>query len=210
MAYTIYKIGYDHTKHHNIRFSASFLNSLNALLFEGKSFSFMEKLYIHQLKNRYRRRNEKTKALVLETLHDTFSRNGISVDQKIERVYDAIALFSDDFFQSVLESTVKDFERLDLINIVRKLSSSLFGVLLVLPFLSTLKHLFKERKPAGTPPAGFHRPGHRRTEPRVAWFTDTINDLNGVSTTLQKIGWLARGEGQGPAPGVLPRGGRKP
>jgi glycosyltransferase involved in cell wall biosynthesis len=194
MAYTIYKIGYDHTKHHNIRFSASFLNSLNALLFEGRSFSFMEKLYIHQLKNRYRRRNQRTKALVLETLHDTFSRNGISVDQKIERVYDAIALFSDDFFQSVLESTVKDFERLDLINVIRKLSSALFGVLLVLPFLSTLKHLCKERKLLGR-----LRREYIGQEPqsgaRVAWFTDTINDMNGVSSTLRKLGWLAREKG---------------
>jgi glycosyltransferase involved in cell wall biosynthesis len=195
MAYAIYKIGYDHTKHHNIRFSASFLNSLNALLFEGKSFSFMEKLYIHQLKNRYRRRNQRTKALVLETLHDTFSRNGISVDQKIERVYDAIALFSDDFFQSVLESTIKDFERLDLINIVRKLSSSLFGVLLVLPFLSTLKHLFKERRLLGRLRRDFTGQ-EPKNGARVAWFTDTINDLNGVSTTLQKLGWLAREKGK--------------
>jgi len=195
MAYTIYKIGYDHTKHHNIRFSASFLNSLNGLLFEGKSFSFMEKLYIHQLKNRYRRRNEKTKALVLETLRDTFSRNGISVDQKIDRVYDAIALFSDDFFQSVLDSTVKDIERLDLINIVRKLSSSLFGVLLMLPFLSTLKHLFKERRlleRVGREFSGQESQGCRR----VAWFTDTIQDLNGVSSTLKKLGWLALEKGK--------------
>jgi len=198
LAYTVYKIGYDHTKHHNIRFSTSFLNSLNSLnslLFEGKSFSFMEKLYIHKLKNRYRRRNEKTKALVLESLHQIFSRNGISADQKIERVYDAIALFADNFFQSVLDSTVKDFERLDLINLVRKLSSSLFGVLLVLPFLSTLKHMFKDRgllerlgrELGGEPP---------RAGARVVWFTDTINDLNGVSMTLRKIGQLAWEQGR--------------
>ncbi len=195
LAYTVYKIGYDHTKHHGIRFSASFLNSLNGLLFEGKSFTFMEKLYIHQLKNRYRRRNEKTKALLLETLHDTFSRNGISVDQKIDRVYDAIALFSDDYFQSVLDSTVKHLERLDIINILRRFSSSLFGVLLVLPFLSTLKHLFKDRRLLERLRREFIgiRP---EASARVVWFTDTINDLNGVSMTLKQIGWLAHERGR--------------
>jgi glycosyltransferase involved in cell wall biosynthesis len=35
----------------------------------------------------------------------------------------------------------------------------------------------------------------QRTQRRVFWFTDTINDLNGVSVTLKNIGWLSHRRG---------------
>ncbi len=35
----------------------------------------------------------------------------------------------------------------------------------------------------------------KRTQKRIFWFTDTINDLNGVSVTLKNIGWLSHKRG---------------
>jgi hypothetical protein len=53
----------------------------------------------------------------------------------VERIYGAIAAFSDTFFNAILESVTRDLTKLDVINFLRKISSSLFGVLMILPHM---------------------------------------------------------------------------
>jgi glycosyltransferase involved in cell wall biosynthesis len=51
--------------------------------------------------------------------------------------------------------------------------------------------MFQDRRMLEKLEEGF-LPAVRKQEKRVLWFTDTISNLNGVSVTLKKVGWLAR------------------
>jgi len=55
---------------------------------------------------------------------------------------------------------------------------------------SPIKYIFLDgRKNLSPMPA--HPDAGLDSEKRILWFTDTINDLNGPSVTLKKLGWLA-------------------
>lgn len=55
---------------------------------------------------------------------------------------------------------------------------------------SPIKYIFLDgRKNLSPMPA--HPDSGLDSEKRILWFTDTINDLNGPSVTLKKLGWLA-------------------
>ena len=190
LAFSIYKIAWDFTQDRGIRLPQPGIGNLSEMLFARRSVTWLERLSLRRLKSRYNRRNERTRALVMEALDGALLRRDLPIEDRIDRVYDALIQFSDEFFRATIESFVKGLRKLDLINLLRKASSSLFGVLVVLPFLTTLKHLFQDRRILERLQEEF-LPHLRACAPRVVWFTDTICDLNGVSVTLQKIGWLA-------------------
>ena len=75
------------------------------------------------------------------------------------------------------------------------MSFSLPGILLSVPFLSAFKHLHADKHLLRNLRGGL---GLKRRPPgkRVLWFTDTLTDLNGVSVTLRRIGWMAHREGR--------------
>lgn len=62
-----------------------------------------------------------------------------------------------------------------------------------MPFFSPLRYvLFQNREIIKK--LAPERPRDRR-EKRILWFTDTLNDLNGPSVTLKKLGWLSHRKG---------------
>jgi len=62
-----------------------------------------------------------------------------------------------------------------------------------MPFFSPLRYvLFQNREIIKK--LAPERPCDRR-EKRILWFTDTLNDLNGPSVTLKKLGWLSHRKG---------------
>jgi glycosyltransferase involved in cell wall biosynthesis len=65
------------------------------------------------------------------------------------------------------------------------------SLLFSMPFFSPVKYLFLEGQKGLSPLASSYPAGELDTEKRILWFTDTINDLNGPSVTLKKLGWLA-------------------
>ncbi len=65
------------------------------------------------------------------------------------------------------------------------------SLLFSMPFFSPVKYLFLEGRSDLSPLASAYPGGELDREKRILWFTDTINDLNGPSVTLKKLGWLA-------------------
>ncbi|MBI9091937.1 MAG: glycosyltransferase [Desulfobacterium sp.] len=114
----------------------------------------------------------------------SWSRNRtMDVEARMESIYRNMASLFDGFTTMVLESMIKDFCNGDAGRLFKNISASLPMLFISVPFFSSLKHLFldreilKELKQAYVGPTG--------DEPdRVLWFTDTINDLNGVAVSL--------------------------
>jgi glycosyltransferase involved in cell wall biosynthesis len=75
---------------------------------------------------------------------------------------------------------------------------SLSSLFLAMPLLSPLRDAMARERDKR---AAFirRRPESEKTgtTKRILWFTDTINDLNGPSVTLKKLGWLAHRKGLG-------------
>ncbi len=112
------------------------------------------------------------------------------MDGKLDKVYLHISDLADSYFKILLDSIEGDLLELNLIKLIRNFSMSIQGVFLILPFFSSIRHL---NSSVGLL-ANF-RKEHQIPEPdrsrRTLWFSDTINDLNGVSVTLKLMGHKA-------------------
>ncbi len=190
LAFIIYKVGYDHMKNKGIQFSDTLVNQLNDLLFQNHAFSIKQHYMVYQLKKNYRKRNDRIQGLLANLIQKNLKNSELNLDQKLENIYQDIADIADYIFSASIESIRKDFRKLDLINIFRQFSSMLPGVLLTFPFLSTVKHFFQDKNLLHQLETTFLHTKQQKYK-KIFWFTDTINDLNGVSVTLKKIGWLS-------------------
>ncbi len=190
-ALALYKIGYDHLAKEGARGKDSFLTKINQLIFNEAKETAKDRFLFKKVKRRYQKRNEKVMDILFRMAEESRQSITENVETWMDRLYDSLTELSDFYFQSVVNSAMRDLNRMDLITFVRKLSSSVFGVMLALPFLTSLKHMSAERPLLEAFKKDYtdeRKKGHKQ----ILWFTDTLFDLNGVSVTLQKVAELAK------------------
>jgi glycosyltransferase involved in cell wall biosynthesis len=195
LAFAIYKIAYDFSKTKSDKLPTNLISQLNEFIFENKSFSFLNKLKLKKFRSSKKKNKDKLKVLLLELIDELRNRPAISIEDKLDMIYDKISLISDEFLNTIIGSVEHDFKKGNLINAINKVTSSLPGIFLAFPFITTLKHMFQDRGLLDSITNTFI-PEKRKTDKKILWFTDTINDLNGVSVTLRKIGWYSLSRGK--------------
>ncbi len=188
LAFAIYKIAYDFSKSKSTQKTDSILFQLNEFIFEKKPVSMKNKIKM-QIGKARGKATDIQKKLIEITDH---LKEEMPIEQKLDIVYEKIADVSDIFFKRILTSLSADLINGDIINLVKNVSASLPGIFLSLPFFSSLKHMFDNRKLIDQLFKAFNvRQKTSEDGRKILWFTDTINDLNGVSMTLQQIGKIA-------------------
>ena len=192
LAFTLYKIGYDFSKNKKNEFLSPIFENITELIFNERKINLKDKFYISKLKKASKKRNNKTKQLIINLVEDNIKNKNINIDKKLDNIYNNISEITDEYFRTTIQSIHSDIKKLDIINLARKLSSSLFGVFLTIPFISTFKHMFQDRKLINKMEQKYLSDEKNKSENNILWFTDTINDLNGVSVTLKKIGELSK------------------
>ncbi|MEJ5284620.1 MAG: glycosyltransferase [Brevinematia bacterium] len=186
LSFAIYKIAYEFSKSKNKIEIKSIFNTLNKMVFEKRKVSFTEKIKLKIYKSR--KKDELKKILVhfIENLNKlNLTEN--ELDSKLDYIYKDIVKISDELIKSVIKSIEKGVDKANIFKVLKGVSMALPATFLITPFLSAFKHLFgnldlifKLNENLGKPSI--------ITNKKILWFTDTINDLNGVSTTLKTIG----------------------
>ena len=110
-------------------------------------------------------------------------------------IYERVVRFSDDMVGHFIQNLIRSFETGTIDGLLKTISASLAGLFVHIPVGFALKYLNKDIL--------FQKKLRRRFLPetknyrkKILWFTDTINDLNGVSVTLRNIGWLSHQRGE--------------
>jgi glycosyltransferase involved in cell wall biosynthesis len=189
MAFSIYKIAWDFYKHRSEGDGAvnDFLKDISGLIFDRKPLGAKNWLTLQHLKLK---KNEKNGAVVrfFEEITAGLGTKGLSLDEQHERIYQSIATLVDDYFGMIFKSAEKDLRKGNAFKLIKDLSAALPGIFLSMPFLSTLHHMASNRSVLEQ---CFERvAGERltsRKEKRVLWFSDTLNELNGISETLASM-----------------------
>lgn len=190
LAFTVYKVAYEFSKTKSTSFSNSLISQLTANLFDKKPLSFKNRFKVRKMKTINRKSgNGLNKSLIdlIDTLSEDFT---LPVDKKLNVAYDKISSVSDEFCKLLLSSVENDIQKGNITDIIGKVSSSLPGIFLSMPFFSAIKHLYKGRDLIREL-ENRYSDGKANEQKKILWFTDTLNDLNGVAMTLKKIGWLS-------------------
>lgn len=189
LVFTVYKVAYDFSKQKNEgKISGSILSQLLDLIFEKQKFGLKEKLKVRRLKSSGKK--ERLYLLLYELVDELRPDKGLTINEKLNIVHDKIAQISDAFLYSLFESFEKDLKSGDVINIVKNISAAIPGIFLSIPFFSSLNHMHDNRDLLDVLGERFNISSPKESK-SILWFTDTLVDLNGVSVTLQKLGWLA-------------------
>jgi len=193
VAFAFYKVAYDFSKHTTPKKSDGLLGLVNKMLFEDKRPSIRSRLAMKVMK---RRRNEKAKIVtrVLDDLFAEFVNNGmLSIDEKIEKIYESIATMTDNFLAMICESVARDFKTGDIPALISNFSAILPALFLSAPFFSTIKYLSSESDLGLQLKREFLKQDERG-ERRTLWFSDTVHQLKDLVTILQRwIGSLGSG-----------------
>ena len=188
MAFGSYKIAVEFGKSRNVNVGEPFSNQLNSFLFENKKLSITENLKLNKLRS-------KKAGPVMNRVADLIDAvrafdDKVDIDDRIDTIYQRITKIADEFIRELAISAEKHVRNGSLWNLLRSLTSSLPGFFLSAPFITAFLHMFKKRDLL---PALKLSWGARPTNSplKVLWFTDTIDDLNGVSVTLSRVAALA-------------------
>ena len=194
LAFSIYKVVHDCSRQIGEGAPRTLLGRLTETLFEGKPLGIVDRIRMNRLKARSKKGENGTYAPLLALAEDLSRRRSGTLEEAIRLVYTRIAHFSDGFLRRFFDSLGQNAAGLDFLTLVGNVQASLPGIFLSLPFLVTLGHLNQNRalveRLASVLGIEKAREGHR-----ILWFTDTLNDLNGVSVTLREVGRLAHERG---------------
>ncbi|MGB7294902.1 MAG: glycosyltransferase [Candidatus Aminicenantales bacterium] len=190
LAFMFYKIAYDYYRHKSDSSSSTFLSKLTEYVFEKKEPGLKDRFLLRRLKSSLRKDGRLIHRLLSELIDQIEDRQTSPLENRLDLVYEKIAEIADEFFRMLLESLEKDVQRGDLISVIKNLSASIPGIFLSVPFFSTIRIMTDNRILLSDLRARFGIETAKKDK-TILWFTDTINDLNGVSMTLQKVGNLA-------------------
>jgi glycosyltransferase involved in cell wall biosynthesis/predicted metal-dependent phosphoesterase TrpH len=190
LAFTFYKIAYDFSKHKQGSMDSAFLKKLNEIVFESKDLNLMDRYQVKRLKSINKKNGNDIHGLLYELIREINNNKIMSMDNKLDIVYNKIAEIADALLKMLLQSLAKDIDRVNIIEIIKNISASIPGIFLSVPFFSTIKHMCSSQKLLAelTAKYGNGSPGNKK---KILWFTDTLFDMNGVSMTLQKMSHLA-------------------
>lgn len=187
LTFTVYKIAYDFSKTKSYKVTNPLLERIVDNLFRRKSYSFFDK--VKWKMNITKKQNDDIRGLVIKLAENLKRNNGKDIEEKLKIFYDDIADISDAFLRLTFNSFEHDLAKGNFVNLVKNISSSLTGIFLSVPFFSSFKHLNQDRNLINNFRNKLGKSSFK--EKSILWFTDTINDLNGVSVTLEKLAWLS-------------------
>ncbi|OPY70058.1 MAG: GDP-mannose-dependent alpha-mannosyltransferase [Syntrophorhabdaceae bacterium PtaU1.Bin034] len=190
LVFSIYKVVHDSSRYSDAGTSRTLLGQLTEALFEGKKVSITNRIRLSRLKTRAKETENDVYGSFKKLVDELNNQRFETMEDAIRLVYTRIARFSDGFLRLLFSSLGPDLAKLDFFAMTRNVQAALPGVFLSLPFFMTLRHL-NENRALVNRLASVLNIDTLHEGRRVLWFTDTINDLNGVSVTLREVGRLA-------------------
>jgi glycosyltransferase involved in cell wall biosynthesis len=189
LALSVYKVAYDFSKTKGNKNSNSLINQLTELVFNQKSLRLSQKLQISKLKL-FKRKGDAFQDELINLIDYLRFDQSSPIESRMEVIYDKIANMTDGLLKSTCNSIERELSDGEIVSVFGKLSALLPGIFLSAPFFSTFWHLNKNHDLINSLKARFSSSINKKPE-RILWFTDTLNDLNGVSVTLRELSVLA-------------------
>ncbi|MBN1997294.1 glycosyltransferase [candidate division KSB1 bacterium] len=190
LAFAIFKIALDFGRTKNEKISNSLLSRIGEKIFSSEKLSLKERFQLNRLRSNYQKNGFTVERLALEIVDEVKHIEQKHIKKRLDVVFEKLSDMSDAFFGKIFESLEKDITNGNLLNLVMSVTSSLPGLFLTFPFLSTMNHLYKNRHLIRELESSL-KIKLPTQEKQILWFTDTFTDLNGVSVSLQEMAWQA-------------------
>lgn len=180
LPFMVYKIAWDFLRFEK-RKGADLISALSKVIFRNKR---------RGIKSRFLRSSNISTPLsrLITELNRSINDNHFNFSNPIDldRLYKIISSISDNYFKLLLHSFEKNIKRKKITNLIRNTSAMLPALFLTLPFYSNLKHINSNRELFIELSNRFQIKKNIK-EKKVLWFSDTLNDINGVAENMKRI-----------------------
>lgn len=193
-AFSIYKIAYDFSRGKRSALSSNVMHVVNGLLFDGQSLSFRDRFALSRMKKRWRKNGRNIRLHLADLVEAFEGLKHLHPSDKLPYVYDKITAVSDELVKTFVHGIRKNLSDGDVMGFIRNVSGLIPAAFVSVPFFTTLSVQHGSRDILSELSRRFLGPWPERPK-RILWFTDTLVDLNGVSETIQKLGWLSYRKG---------------
>jgi len=184
-AFSIYKIFCDYSLDVGKNTAGGIQSFINQVVFEDRQSQLKRWITLRKIKKGKQIKDK----IILKFFEDVYNwsrHENPDMDTKMKSLYNSMGLMLDEFFKLLLESFVNDFAKGDIGRLFRNLMSSFPAFFISIPFFSSLRHLSQDRDMILELKEKYNGRENIRTR-KILWFTDTLDDLNGVSVTLGKF-----------------------
>lgn len=189
LVFMVYKIAWDYSKSKSSKIGKSLINNVNEVVFGSKSLNLIQWAKLKGYNLTAKEDNVIARKIVDLILKLDKFKDG-DPDRRLSIVYDAISDIADHIIIDLTKYFKEEGGSLNLFGVANKISGLLPAVFLSAPFIHAFNHLFKDRDLAGEIRRDFHAEDSKEKK-RILWFSDTVDDLNGVSVSLKEIAWNA-------------------
>ena len=157
------------------------------LLFASEHGNLLKRFKKSQSLLFLKKKNTKTHKALANLLQQIAEDATTPMEEKIPNAYMAITHLHDEMFRSVINVFSKHLPEGDIFKGFNRLASLFPMSLLVIPFVASMRHQMLKSEIKSQLLEQTDAPSGLSTCKKALWFTDTIDDLNGVSVTLRQI-----------------------
>ena len=174
---------HDYRRNRDQKYSSSKMNDFLELFFDGQEGNLLKRFKKSQSLRYLKKKNTRTHKALHNLLTQISSDMDLDISAKIPNAYLQLAELHDEMFRSVVTAFAKHLPQGDIFKALNRLTTLFPLALLAAPFVGSMRHQvlkssIKKKLIEGA--------SEQYTE-KALWFTDTIDDLNGVSVTLRQI-----------------------
>lgn len=179
----VFKHIHDYRGARDPKYKKTKMNDFLEMFFVGDKGNWVKRFKKSHSMRHLKRKNSRTHKALHKLLGEVSDGSEKDIANKIPAVYQNITELHDEMFHSVITALTKHIPSGDIFKGFNRLATLFPMTLLATPFVGSMRHQvlkadLKRDLILGTK--------QHYTE-KALWFTDTIDDLNGVSVTLHQI-----------------------
>lgn len=189
LAFTLYKVVHDFSKSRKSASSGSLLNRVGGIIFDNNKLRFRDKLVIKRMRRHSRRKGDISKIVLLDMIENINYGKSVTIDEKIDLIYDSLSQISDEMLKSIACSVSGELKNGNIGGIIRSIGSTVYGLVLSAPFMATFRYMRSSRKTIKEFRARDEDKGLPAS--RVLWFSDTANTPQDAVSLIETAGAIA-------------------
>ncbi len=187
-AFGVFKHLHDYQVHNSEKYSDTKSFVIFEQLFNGYKGNWRERLRKSRSIKYLKHKSGDTHAALLQLIKDISDNDSTDFSLKIDNLYQNATALHDSLFISLIKGLTANLSSGNLFSLFTNLSRVFPATAMLVPFIGSLKHQSVNQEIK----EGLYASLGERPVKRCLWFTDTIDDLNGVSVTLRQISHWAK------------------
>ncbi len=182
-AFGVFKHLHDYQVHNSEKYSTTKSFVIFEQLFNGYKGNWRERLRKSRSIKYLKHKSGETHTALLTLIKDISEDDGVDFAAKIQTLYLNATKLHDSLFISLIHALTANLSSGNLFSLFTNLSRVFPASAMLVPFIGSLKHQAVKQEIK----QGLYAALDEKPVKRCIWFTDTIDDLNGVSVTLRQI-----------------------